>query len=221
MSVHGEPGCEGAEARLYTILAELISFPSDDLGEFVASGMVATTVGELASRLPWAPGLPLVAPAPLPSPGEVEAAYICLFDVPDRMPTPLYTGVYAPRRRDAMEELLRTYRHFGLTVSDDAHDLPDFVPTVLEFLGFLAGEVAGEDESSRESRERAMADVLERHLGPWATETSKRLAKREALAFYAQVVETIGALAAGRLADLRRRYPSARVAIGESYRPSR
>jgi DMSO reductase family type II enzyme chaperone len=221
VSVQDEPGFGSAEARLYTILAELISFPSDDLGEFVASGMVATTVGELASRLPWAPELPLLTPAPLPSPGEVEAAYICLFDVPDRMPTPLYTGVYAPRRRDAMEELLRTYRHFGLTVSDDAHDLPDFVPTVLEFLGFLAEDAAGEGGSSRESRERAMADVLERHLGPWATETSTRLAKREALRFYAQVVESIAALAASRLSGLRQQYPSARAAMSEGYRPSR
>lgn len=221
MSLYDEPGTGAAEARLYTILAELISFPSDDLGEFVASGMVATTVAELTSQLPWASRLPLVSPALLPPPGEVEAAYICLFDVPDRMPTPLYTGVYAPRRRDAMEELLRTYRHFGLTVSEDAHDLPDFVPTVLEFLGFLAEDSPGEGSDSRESRERALADVLERHLGPWATETSKRLAKREALAFYLQVVESIAALAAGRLSGLRQRYPSARTAIGEAYRPSR
>lgn len=83
MNVDGEAGFGAAEARLYTILAELISFPSDDLGDFVASGMVANTVGELASRLPWVPELPLIAPALLPPPGEVEAAYICLFDVPD------------------------------------------------------------------------------------------------------------------------------------------
>lgn len=94
----------------------------------------------------------------------------------------------------------------------------------MEFLGFLAEDSPGEGESSRESRARAMADVLERHLSPWATETSKRLAKREALAFYLQVVEALPPSApAGRLAGLRTaESPSARAAMGETCpRPSR
>lgn len=210
-----ENGFEAAEARLYAILAELISFPSDDMGEIVASGMLAASVAELTAQLSWAPGVPLLTPEPLPPPAEVEAAYICLFDVPDRIPTPLYTGVYASRRRDAMEELLRTYRHFGLTVSDDAHDLPDYVPTVLEFLGFLAQGSPDAGAPSDESRKRAMADVLERHVRPWAAETTKRLAKRDALPFYLQVIESIGVLAESRLADLRGEYPAGGVAAGE------
>lgn len=211
MSAHS---LAGAEARLYAILAEVISFPSDELAEVVASGLLASTVASLQNHLEWAPIVPLAHDhEPGPAANVLESEYICLFDVPDRVPTPLYTGVYAPRRRDAMEELLRMYRHFGLTVSDDAHDLPDFVPTVLEFVAFLSNGARSASDERRGSWERAQADVLERHLAPWAAQTADRLAKREALPFYQAVIQTIAVLAAARADDLRRRHPAGAAAI--------
>lgn len=198
-----------AEARLYAILAEVLSFPTDELAELASSGFLSSTVDVLAAELPWAPTLPLAHQvAELPTPGELEAEYICLFDVPDRVPTPLYTGVYAPRRRDAMEELLRTYRHFGVTVSEDAHDLPDFVPTVLEFLGFLVDGAQVAETSALASWERATADILERHLYPWATQTTARLEKKQATPFYRHVIGSIATVTTARLADLRQTYPA-------------
>jgi len=109
---------------------------------------------------------------------DLESEYIRLFDVPDGPATPLYTGVYAPRRRDAMEELLRTYRHFGLTIEGSAHDLPDYVPTVLEFLQFLTFGQAGESPEASAPFRAASADILERHLCPWAP---RRWAARSAI----------------------------------------
>ncbi|MCC6960157.1 MAG: molecular chaperone TorD family protein [Dehalococcoidia bacterium] len=199
-----EEAFDGAEARLYAILAEVISFPTDELAEVAGSGLLAAMIEAVVSELPWAPALPLACRPESPaSPAQLESEYICLFDVPDRLPAPLYTGVYAPRRRDAMEELLRTYRHFGVTVSEDAHDLPDFVPTVLEFLSLLSTGAGAASPAVRPAWERALADVLERHVCPWAKETASRLARRDALPFYQQVIQSISVVGNARLADLR------------------
>ena len=49
-----------------------------------------------------------------------------------------------------MEDLLRFYRHFGLSVVHaEDRDLPDSVPTVLEFLGYLVDARAGLDAGGR------------------------------------------------------------------------
>lgn len=210
-----------AEANLYGILAEVLAFPTHEFGHFVESGLLQWTIEKISRESPCVVELPTddLAPAGL-SDAALEAEYIRLFDAPDHLPTPLYTGVYSARRRDAMEEILRIYRHFGLTVSTDAHDLPDFVPTVLEFLRFLA-EGTGL-ATAREPRERAMADLLERHLCPWAEHTRERLAKREALPFYQGLVSTVAVLGSARLRQLRGCYPSlAGSAAGAAHRPSR
>lgn len=199
------------EGRLYGVLAEALSFPTGELAAVAASGALAGVLEEVLRCLPWAPpefalaegrheGLSLV---------DLEAAYISLFDTPDRIPTPLYSGVYAPRRRDAMEELLRTYRRFGVTVKADSHDLPDSIPTVLEFLSLLADGLRSSSAEGKEARERALAEVLERHLCPWATATRERLAKREALAFYQQLVATVDVLTHARMRHLRSTMPPA------------
>ena len=110
--------------------------------------------------------------------------------------TPLYTGVYAPRRRDAMEELLRFYRFFGLTMNGAIHDLPDYVPVVLEFVSFLS---FAEDPAAAESRAAARHDVLSRHLHPWAVQTYGRLRTRGASRFYQALVGVVRDVAAAEL----------------------
>lgn len=199
----------GGEASLYGLLAELLAFPSEELANAIESGSLVTVIAANLRELRDDARLasPAFGPGKLSASG-LEPEYIRLFDVPDRIPTPLYTGVYARRRRDAMEELLRIYRHFGLTVSGESHDLPDFVPTVLEFLQFLSRGIEEGTGAAREARERAMADVLERHLCPWAEQTLERLAKREALPFYRALVELVAVRAAARLRELRFLYPA-------------
>jgi DMSO reductase family type II enzyme chaperone len=134
---------------------------------------------------------------------DLESEFIRLFDVPDGPATPLYTGVYAQRRRDAMEELLRVYRHFGLTIGNASQDLPDFVPTILEFLQFLATGAAQAEDVSREPFLAATADLIERHLGPWVAETSTRLEKRNAHPFYRGLIALVGEVTAAEAAGIR------------------
>jgi DMSO reductase family type II enzyme chaperone len=198
-------------ADLYGLLAEVLSFPGPDLALAVQRGDIRGAIEHILGHLPLAEAIaPLDALGPMDvEPQDLESEYIRLFDVPDGPPTPLYTGVYAPRRRDAMEELLRTYRHFGLTVERSAHDLPDFVPTVLEFLRILTfGQHAGKP-AARPAFESAKADVLDRHLRPWAEQTATRLAQRSGHPFYQTIVGVVNDLATAELAALGR-VPAAR-----------
>lgn len=202
------PGKESARASadLYGLLGELLSFPGPELAKAVQTGDIRGALEHILAHLPVEGfSTPLDALGPFDvDHRDIESEYIRLFDVPDGTPTPLYTGVYAPRRRDAMEELLRTYRHFGLTIETSAHDLPDFVPTVLEFLRFLTLGQENEDTGVRAAFEAAKADILQRHLVPWTVQTSTRLAQRTAHPFYQGIVGLLGAVAEAELAALGR-----------------
>lgn len=183
-----------ALADLWGLLAELLSFPSPALEEQVGAGTVQATIEHMAAHLEWDAEEPLHLLHDADGAG-LASEFIRLFDVPDGPTTPLYTGVYSRRRRDAMEELLRFYRHFGLTLSGDDHDLPDYVPTVLEFLRFLAlTEAAADSSESRAAAESATNDVIERHVAPWAGHTLRRLEGRSPHAFYLGLIRLVDGL---------------------------
>lgn len=190
-----------ARRETYGLLAELLSFPTPGLAEALAAGTVSASVEGLARSLPYR----LLPPAGLAAalqPSELEPEYIRLFDLPGGgSPCPLYTGVYSPARRDAMEELLRFYRFFGLTMAQRGHDLPDAVPTVIEFQQFLVlrEEAAGSSESRKAQR-----DILRRHLLPWASATHQRLPKRDPGPWYEAIVAFAAHFFAADLAYLDR-----------------
>lgn len=190
------------QAEAFGLAAEMVSFPTEHLAKAASDGTLERLAGHLAEHLPYE-----MEGWPASFAGEVsfqalESEYIRLFDVPDGRPCPLYTGVYAHRRHDAMEELLRFYRHFGLTVSPAAHDLPDSVPTVLEFLQFLCLREAqgGQDPAPIRA---ARADIIARHLLPWAKNTVSRLGERSPHPFYAAVVGLVLSIAVAEVAYLR------------------
>lgn len=190
-----------ATADLWALLAELFSFPGPLLEEGVRTGSVRAAVAHLATHLEWDLGAGLDdLTACLPE-RPLETEFIRLFDAPDGPATPLYTGVYSRLRRDAMEELLRFYRHFGLTVSGDAHDLPDYVPTILEFLRFLSLRAAADIDGGG-AAEAAAGDVIARHLAPWAAQTASRLCGRAPHPFYAALVGLVATVCDFELARL-------------------
>ena len=189
----------GARAHVYALLAELLSFPTPQLATTIASGEVAHTLHLLSGRLPYELPVELEGLSEAIEGPELEQEYIRLFDLPGGGPTcPLYSGVYARNRRDAMEEILRFYRFFGLTMANNGRDLPDAVPTLLEFLQFLVVR----EESRPEESEAAERDVLGRHLLPWAAATAGRLPKRRPGAFYRDVVALAHGVAAAELEHL-------------------
>jgi putative dimethyl sulfoxide reductase chaperone len=197
----------------FGLASEIVSFPTEHLADAARSGTLDRIIEHLSSQLPYEMEWRGTMSADV-SFRTLEAEYIRLFDVPDGRPCPLYTGVYASRRHDAMEELLRFYRHFGLTVAPAAHDLPDSVPTVLEFLQFLClREATAEHDPS--PIQAARADVIERHLLPWTRNTMGRLADRSPEPFYLSAIGFVNSIANAELSFLR---PAERVA---AHSPSR
>ncbi len=184
-----------ARSEFYGLLSELLSFPTDQLVEACRGGQIRSAAESIAAVLPYC--LPAELFAGLVEPEmeylEVQSDYIRLFDLPGGGPAmPLYAGVFASSRRDSMEELLRFYRHFGLTVSGEARDLPDAIPTVLEFLHFLAFREAnlshGEDPAPVRTAE---GDVLARHLLRWSAEAVRRVEGKNPPAFYRAVLRLL------------------------------
>ncbi len=197
-----------ARSRLYGLLADLVSFPTDDLARACREGQLRDTVREAAASLPYE-----LSSAPitgLADPGAqylaLQGDYIGLFDLPGGgRAVPLYAGVVSPSRHDSMEELLRFYRHFGLTVSEEIRDLPDAIPTVLEFLHFLSfREIEPQGSEDVRSVRTAQGDVLERHLLPWTVAATRRIVRGESPAFYGAVITVLGEFVAREVVFLGR-----------------
>ena len=193
-----------ARMALYAHLGDVLVYPDDALVESVLSGALAGSIEQAVSSLPYA-----VVPGPFDvAPGEGETAlgpeYIRLFDVPTHGTTcPLYGGALGGDRRATMEDLLRFYRHFGLSVVHaEERDLPDSVPTVLEFLGYLVSREqdagAGDDAAFR----LAQSDVLTRHVCNWAPIIRARVAKLGPPPLYAAATELLDDFVRGEAAAL-------------------
>jgi len=183
-----------ARSELYGLLAEAVSFPTDAMAGAIGSGDMGDQLARLCTALPY----PFAFEAgSLATEGilydDLQSEYIRLFDAPvGGSPCPLYAGVYAASRREAMEELLRFYRHFGLTIAEGARDLPDSVGTVLEFLHFLSfREATADPPADRGALRAAQHDVLARHMVRWAAQTKARMAGREPLPCYGELVNLL------------------------------
>jgi DMSO reductase family type II enzyme chaperone len=147
-----------------------MSYPTEALRGELTSGELKSIVAQLTAKLSIDISPEDLAGFQFESTDAVESEYIRLFDLPvDGPPCPLYGGLFGGDRRQVMEELLRLYRHFGLSTADaEIRDLPDSIPTVLEFLQFLTHqEESTGDISEAESFRTAQRDLLERHLTRW------------------------------------------------------
>lgn len=178
-----------SRGEFYGVISELLSFPTKELGEAISHGRLTRSLRSVANSLPYEIDVASPGFSDHIDPGDLEAEYIRLFDLPgDGKPCPLYTGVYAASRRDAMEELLRFYRHFGVTLNSQEHDLPDAVPTVIEFQQYLVLREGAAGGVSAQQTRAAQVDLLVRHLRPWAVATRSRLGTRTPGRFYEAVV---------------------------------
>ncbi|MCZ7536979.1 MAG: molecular chaperone TorD family protein [Acidimicrobiia bacterium] len=197
-----------ARSELWASLADWLTFPTDDFVSDFAAGRIASEARRLVDALAY----PFPYPLPLDSDGlasgdpeEVEVEFIRLFDVPSGgAPVPLYGGVHGGDRRQVMEELLRFYRHFGLSVANaPERDLPDAIPTVLEFLAFLcAGEAEAVDAEAVQTFRSVQRDILERHVTKWMPPIAGRLAKKDPMSLYRALIDLLGHFAAAEHAAL-------------------
>jgi DMSO reductase family type II enzyme chaperone len=189
----------GARSRVYAAFAEMFEYPDEEYFEAVRSGALAEALRVVlanvdaslvdGSNSDW----PALSNA---GDGEDDLAveFTRLFDVgASGPPCPLYGGLYGGARMKTMEEAVRFYNHFGLTLSDSPHELPDHLTTQLEFLHFLAFREAQALEQGDDpgAYRRAQRDFLARHLGRWIPKMRAKLEHENPMPFFLELVRRL------------------------------
>ena len=92
-----------------------------------------------------------------------------------------------------MEEAVRFYNHFGLSLAENPHELPDHLITELEFLHFLAFREAETIEQGGDpgAFRRAQRDFVTRHPGRWVPRLRAKLEEHESEAFFLELVRRL------------------------------
>jgi DMSO reductase family type II enzyme chaperone len=190
----GEAGTAAARSRIYELFARLFEYPDQAFGEAIRTGELAAAIrgalGALDASLLESSDWEALANA-----GEAEddlaVEYTRLFDVgASGPPCPLYGGLYSGARMKTMEETVRFYNHFGLTLSDEPREMPDHITTQLEFLHFLAFREAealqgGDDPGPFR---RAQRDFAARHPGRWIPKLRERVEAQDPMPFFLELV---------------------------------
>lgn len=191
-----------ARSRAYQLFARLFEYPDAELVEDVENGTLRRALCRVLEAVD--PGLTSDLDAEAledagRAPDDLAVEYTRLFDVGSGgPPCPLYGGLYGGARMKVMEEAVRFYNHFGLTLSESPRELPDHLTTELEFLHYLAfGEAeaieAGQDPGPFR---RAQRDFVARHPGQWVPRLRARIDKNAPLAFFQELVGRLEAFLA-------------------------
>ena len=186
-----------ARSRTYELFAGLFEYPDKAFGEAIRTGELAEKIRQTLSALD--PSLLEGSDwDALGNTGEEEddlaVEYTRLFDVgASGPPCPLCGGLYFGARMKTMEEAIRFYNHFGLTLSDSPREMPDHITTELEFLHFLAFREAealhsGDDPGSFR---RAQRDFAARHPGRWVPQLRQRVEAQDPMPFFRELVSQL------------------------------
>ena len=137
---------------------------------------------------------------------DLAVEFTRLFDVgAGGPPCPLHGGLYHGARMKTMEEAVRFYNHFGLTLSEAPRELPDHLTTELEFLHFLTYReaetlAAGGDPGPWQ---RAQRDFVSRHPARWVPKLRERLEAAEPMPFFRELVARLTSFIAGEAERLK------------------
>jgi DMSO reductase family type II enzyme chaperone len=181
-------------SSLYKLLREAFSFPTPEFHEFARSGQFAEAFKSVLNASPLA-SHGLDGTAFFDGLGKFEsdfdsfqAEYIRLFDVGVAgPPCPIFAGEYrSSSRMKIMEDLVRCYEYFGLSLSRDKFELPDHVTVQLEFMHYLAFREAHavQIKATPEDYRRAQRDFLERQLATWLPFLRQRVGAENPLPFF-------------------------------------
>jgi len=214
----GEAQAEAAaRSDAYRLFALAMAYPDDELCGFIRGGEIrdplSTCLAAIAEELK-PDGERAAALTNAATDDELAVEYTRLFDAgASGPPCPLYGGLYGGARMKNMEEAVRFYNHFGLTLSGEPRELPDHLSTQLEFLHYLAYREAEALQAGVDagSYQRAQRDFIARHPGSWIPKLCQRLAKESAPPYYTALL--------GSLADLLV-WDAARLAVIAPAAPS-
>lgn len=197
-SVSGDNAKEAAaRSRLYAVFAELFEYPDAERAQDVRSGEIARALEEslatvdptLAARLDE-----IALCAAGDGDDDLAVEFTRLFDVgTGGPPCPLHGGLYGGARMKTMEEAVRFYNHFGLTLSEKPRELPDSLTTELEFLHFLAFREAEalEQGGDPDPYRRAARDFVARHPGRFVPKLRERLERHDAMPYFRELVDRL------------------------------
>jgi DMSO reductase family type II enzyme chaperone len=162
-------------SQMYRFLAEFFRYPDEEFLVIARDGGHLETARALMREIPFeveiredamsGRGLGDV------SQEDFEAEFVRVFDAgPGGPPCPLYEGKYAPDQKVNMEDLVRFYNHFGLSVAEaPERELPDHVTAELEFMHYLAFKEVLALQRDEDPAPYCLAemDFLERHPARW------------------------------------------------------
>jgi DMSO reductase family type II enzyme chaperone len=182
-----------ARSRAWGAFAELFEYPDDELYEAACSGTLVQVLRDVLQAVDPSllEGGRWEALTEAGEKDDLAVEFTRLFDVgAGGPPCPLYGGLYVGARMKTMEEVVRFYNHFGLTLSESPRELPDHVTTELEFLHFLAFREAQALEQGAEPDpfRRAQRDFIARHPGRWIPKLRAKLEGANAMPFFAEIV---------------------------------
>ena len=192
-------GLSAKRCLVYATFAAAFEYPDSEMVEAVRSGKLAEKFREAISAVD-----PVVAQEAdwqaLSDAGTADddlmVEFTRLFDAGTAgPPCALYGGLYTGARMQVMEELVRFYNFFGLSMSETPHELPDHITTQLEFLHFLTFRETnlaeqGEDVSDCQRAER---DFIARHPGRWIPQMRLKMLELEPapLGFYNELTRLL------------------------------
>ena len=108
-------------------------------------------------------------------------------------PCPLHESHYRGAELTNLEELVRYYDFFGLSLPDDRQVRPDHLATQLEFLHFLAFHEAqfSADQPVAAALSRAQRDFIVRHTGAWIPLLNRALAGQAMGPFFPELTRLL------------------------------
>jgi DMSO reductase family type II enzyme chaperone len=162
-------------SQVYRFLAESFRYPDEDFYNMVKDGSYLKSAMAIMQDIPFEVSIEEKSLSGESLKGvsqeDFEAEFVRVFDAgPGGPPCPLYGGKYAADRMVNMEDLVRFYNHFGLSVAEaPERELPDHITTELEFMHYLAFKevLALQREEEPSPYCFAEIDFLTRHLAKW------------------------------------------------------
>jgi len=181
-----------ARSRVYRVVGHAFAFPHDALYHELAGGDWERGVVEAVGALPFSLGLAGLSLTPAQTASEeLKAEYVRLFEVGPTggPPCSLFAGHHERDRLRVMEELVRFYDFFGLSLAPGA--MPDHLTVQLEFMHFLTFREADavREGGDRGSCLRAERDFLERQLGRFLARLVEKARAQEPLPFFQSLLE--------------------------------
>jgi TorA maturation chaperone TorD len=128
---------------------------------------------------------------------QVEYTHLFINAIP-HVPVPPYASAYVGQgmlMNEPAEAALRAYRHAGLDLAEDYHDLPDHLAVELEFLSWLEERAIEAYEERNGERAQVWTEQKETFLSqqvqPWLPEFCWRVEEAARIPFYPELAKLV------------------------------